>query len=44
VFGKVQVGTCTGATAPALPGKAMKPTPRAAADVKSNASRFLILI
>jgi hypothetical protein len=43
VAGKAQVGT-TGGVAAALPGKAIKPTPRAAAEAKSNAMRFLVLM
>ncbi len=39
----VQVGT-TGGAAAELAGKAIKPTPRAAAEAKSNAMRLLVLI
>ena len=37
----VQVGT-TGGAAAALAGRAIKPTPRAAAEAKSNAIRLLV--
>jgi hypothetical protein len=40
VTGNVQVGT-TGGTAAALLGKAIKPTPRAPAEARSNAIRLL---
>ena len=43
VFGKVQLGT-TGGAAAALPGKAIKPTPRAAAEARSNPIRLLVRI
>ena len=40
VTGNVQVGT-TGGAAAALVGKAIKPTPRAPAEARSNAIRLL---
>jgi hypothetical protein len=43
VFGKTQAGTGGGAAA-ALDGKAIKPTPRAAAEARSNPTRFLVRI
>jgi hypothetical protein len=41
VFGKVQAGT-TGGRAAALVGKAIKPTPRAAAEARSNVIRLVV--